>query len=612
MSLFLITNIFCKYTKYENIIITCFYFFSFFLLTQIINTELYANSNRKIIVMHMNEKNVSSISFSDEMQKISLKLKLLDNRLEQNNSYIAWNDTLSNNIGVLWMRNNEKISLTYTSEIQCFNTASNYKEFISCQPFITFKSGNNSSKYNCNLIAYLNTNILWVLLQNPKLNIEFEQPLNIKIYIVNNKDIEPAYLTIYMSDIIDKHKDFLINKDKVSQNRFSSKEFNHNANYEKLLSIVNNIDTKLNAIHPPTNIMIESPIRQEGNNELLTGLIITLLLSLLTLFATLYFKSVSGDIKKYYKNLFVSIKKNKKDTMKSITLNRKQSQNEFNKINTTTKDINDNVNKVLNKIKDRKFNSNSDEFSQIVKTAMNEISQSANEYDKIQNELYFINNEMWLNISHNISQLYEIMVNVNIQNVKLLENINNKINILSESDKKLNLQYAQKPLDSDKIHIVRSKPKDLEKLEIEAMLKSHNFFESEMNDSGYFENILVDNKDGTITDLKTGLMWQKSGTEGLIKPGEINSYIKNFNKTNSGYDDWRLPTIEELSTLIEVKKNNALCISQLFDSTQFKCYSSDKMKKDRKLRLYVDFKEARIRYTMDDNYLRVVRSVKKD
>ncbi len=67
----------------------------------------------------------------------------------------------------------------------------------------------------------------------------------------------------------------------------------------------------------------------------------------------------------------------------------------------------------------------------------------------------------------------------------------------------------------------------------------------------------VDNGDGTVTDMVTGLMWQKSpDTDG---DGDIDAYDKltyaeavagadSFNL--GGYDDWRLPTIKEQYSLI--------------------------------------------------------------
>ena len=62
-----------------------------------------------------------------------------------------------------------------------------------------------------------------------------------------------------------------------------------------------------------------------------------------------------------------------------------------------------------------------------------------------------------------------------------------------------------------------------------------------------------DNNDGTITDTKTGLMWQKDHT-GPMSWQDAMNYAESLSLT--GHDNWRLPTIEEAFTLIDFGKYN--------------------------------------------------------
>ena len=63
------------------------------------------------------------------------------------------------------------------------------------------------------------------------------------------------------------------------------------------------------------------------------------------------------------------------------------------------------------------------------------------------------------------------------------------------------------------------------------------------------EERFVDNKDGTVTDTKTNLMWAKYDNQGDIAWRDAKAYCEHI--ILSKYEDWRMPTIDELATLYD-------------------------------------------------------------
>jgi len=113
--------------------------------------------------------------------------------------------------------------------------------------------------------------------------------------------------------------------------------------------------------------------------------------------------------------------------------------------------------------------------------------------------------------------------------------------------------------------------------DITGMLVQYNFFELTKNTQGSFVNDFVDNKDGTVTDRATGLMWQKSGSLERLDNRGANNYIQQLNSKNfGGYSDWRMPTIEELASLLTRSRNKGVYIALVFESNQTSCWSADK------------------------------------
>ncbi|MEX1312088.1 MAG: DUF1566 domain-containing protein [Candidatus Sulfomarinibacteraceae bacterium] len=69
----------------------------------------------------------------------------------------------------------------------------------------------------------------------------------------------------------------------------------------------------------------------------------------------------------------------------------------------------------------------------------------------------------------------------------------------------------------------------------------------------YGVNDLVDNGDGTVTDLATGLVWQQSDSGAGMSWEEALAYAEDLEL--AGYDDWRLPNAKELQSIVDYSRS---------------------------------------------------------
>ncbi|MFG0252875.1 MAG: DUF1566 domain-containing protein [Phycisphaerales bacterium JB038] len=94
----------------------------------------------------------------------------------------------------------------------------------------------------------------------------------------------------------------------------------------------------------------------------------------------------------------------------------------------------------------------------------------------------------------------------------------------------------------------------------------------------YGENDFVDNKDGTVTDRATGLIWMKVDS-GVLEAGRNHDGKLNWEEAlawaedleYAGHDDWRLPSAKELQSIVDYRrapdKTRSASINRVFEAT---------------------------------------------
>jgi len=89
--------------------------------------------------------------------------------------------------------------------------------------------------------------------------------------------------------------------------------------------------------------------------------------------------------------------------------------------------------------------------------------------------------------------------------------------------------------------------------------------------TNYGKNDFVDNGDGTITDNATGLMWQKDDSQTGLNWEEALNWVQQKNAENYlGHNDWRLPNVKELQSIVDYSRSPQATNSAAIDSI-FNC-----------------------------------------
>lgn len=135
-------------------------------------------------------------------------------------------------------------------------------------------------------------------------------------------------------------------------------------------------------------------------------------------------------------------------------------------------------------------------------------------------------------------------------------------------------QYVGRTMRSNEtvfgVNFVDGRIKGYPKYNPRTKMANKMYFRMVRGNTEYGTNNFIDNGDGTVSDLATGLMWQKAD-DGQGKDWEESlAYAENLDLAN--YSDWRLPNAKELQSIVDYSRSpqttNSPAIDPVFETTE--------------------------------------------
>lgn len=201
-----------------------------------------------------------------------------------------------------------------------------------------------------------------------------------------------------------------------------------------------------------------------------------------------------------------------------------------------------------------------------------------------------------------------------VQKTRTLQNRKDNHDQYTEDKKWAQFDTLEAPLDTPVIIQLRSRPGTLSKNEIREMIEKRGFRDSVWNPEGDFPNkfkVQIIKGDKVVVDYATGLMWQQSGSSNEMSLREAVNYIDWLNdQSYAGFSDWRLPTVEELESLLKPGRKVGYFIDPIFDLKQQWFWSADKRSSGKAWS--VSIRTGIITFELEDSkyYVRGVRSLR--
>ena len=138
---------------------------------------------------------------------------------------------------------------------------------------------------------------------------------------------------------------------------------------------------------------------------------------------------------------------------------------------------------------------------------------------------------------------------------------------------------------------LRNKPDTLSIDVVKVLLAKHGFYDKRWNPNGKgienrYESQIRDNA-VILHDAATGLTWQKGGSSDPMTFEDAEEYVHRINTEKfAGFNDWRLPTVEEAMSLMESQAYDRFHIDPEFERGINFIWTSDRATDGRIWMLY--------------------------